>query len=268
MTDAPRDDPMDVLERELFSFGGQGYDARGQVTVACAPGLTAECEHAAARCLSLVRSTGCRWRDIAVAARDWEVYRAAMESIFPYYGIPLYCARKSDLTEKPLIALIVSAYAVVTGGWDYDDIVSYCKTGLAGLDRGECDTLENYAFLWSLRGSAWTKAEDWTLHPDGFSGTYTDEVRRRLRHINALRRRVASPLQTLSERGAAAETARGQAEALAAYFDALRLPALLQKRAEEMRALGQAQAAAEYVQLWELTAGALEQAAAEAGKRL
>ena len=265
MTDAPRDDPMDVLERELFSFGGQQYDARGRVSLACAPDIAAECEAAAARCLSLVRSTGCRWRDIAVAARDWDVYRAAMESIFPYYGIPLYCARRSDLTEKPLIALIVSAYAVVTGGWDYDDIVSYCKTGLAGLDRSECDTLENYAFLWSLRGSAWTKAEDWTLHPDGFSGTYTDEVRRRLRHINALRRRVASPLQVLSERGAAAETARGQAEALADYFDALRLPSLLQKRAEELRALGQAQTAAEYAQLWELTAGALEQAAAILG---
>ena len=265
LTDEARDDPMDQLERELFSFGGGRHDARGRVKLLCAPDVTAECEQAAARCLALVRETGCRWRDIAVAARDWGVYRAAMESVFPYYGIPLYSARKSDLTEKPLIALIVSAYAVVTGGWDYDDVVSYCKTGLAGLERAECDALENYVFLWSLRGGAWTKPEDWRSHPDGFSGEYTDEVKARLRTINALRRRIAGPLQVLAERGAAAETARGQAEALAAYFDALRLPERLSARAQDMRAMGLAQAAAEYAQLWELTAGALEQAAAILG---
>ena len=265
LTDRARGTPMEVLERVLFSFGDRQFDAQGRVAVACAPDITAECEQAAARCLALVRETGCRWRDIAVAARDWGKYRAAMESVFAYYGIPLYAARRSDLTEKPLISLIVSAYAVVTGGWEYDDIVSYWKTGLTGLDRAECDTLENYAFLWTLRGGAWTKQEDWTAHPDGFSGEFDEATWERLRRINALRRRVAGPLQVLAERGSAAETARAQAAALAAYFDALRLPALLKARAGELRAMGMAQAAAEYVQLWELTAGALEQAAAILG---
>ena len=263
--EASGDGPMDVLERELFSFGGGQYDAQGRIRLVCAPDVTAECEAAAARCLALVRETGCRWRDIAVAARDYGVYRAALESVFPYYGIPLYSARKSDLSEKPLIALIGAAYAVVTGGWDYDDLITYLKTGLAGLDRGECDALENYAFLWSLRGSAWTKDEDWTLHPDGFSGAYTDETWARLREINALRRRAAAPLKRLAEAGAAAETGARQAEALSAFFDALRLPALLEARAKQLHALGMVQAAAEYVQLWELVAGALEQAAAILG---
>ncbi len=265
VSDQPRSDPMDVLERELFSFGERTYDAAGRIKLIAAPDVTGEVEAAAARCLSLVRETGCRWRDIAVAARDYDAYRAALESIFPYYGIPLYSARKSDLSEKPLIALISSAYAVVTGGWDYDDIFSYLKTGLAGLERAECDVLENYAFFWSLRGGAWTKPEDWTLHPDGFTGAYTDEVWDRLRRVNALRRRVVGPLQVLSEAGAEAATAAGQAEALAAFFDALRLPELLRARTQRLRACGMAQAAAEYAQLWDLTAGALEQAAAILG---
>lgn len=265
VSDAPGDGPMDVLERELFSFDDGRYDAQGRIRIVCAPDVTAECEAAAARCLSLVRETGCRWRDIAVAARDYNVYRAALESIFPYYGIPLYSARKSDLSEKPLIALIGAAYAVVTGGWDYDDVFTYLKTGLAGLSRSECDLLENYAFLWSMRGSAWTKAEDWTLHPDGFSGEYTDETWERLRQINALRRRAAAPLKHLAEAGAAAETGAQQAEALGAFFDALHLPALLEARAKQLHESGMPQAAAEYVQLWELVAGALEQAAAILG---
>ena len=265
LTDLPRGDAMEVLERELFAFGDRRFDAGGHVALVCAPDVTGEVEAAAAKCLSLVRETGCRWRDIAVAARDYGVYRAALESIFPYYGIPLYSARKSDLSEKPLIALIISAYAVVTGGWDYDDIFSYLKTGLAGLERAECDELENYAFLWSLHGSAWTKPEDWMLHPDGFSGNYTEETRARLNRVNALRRRVTGPLLTLEQAGAAADTAGGQAEALAAFFDALRLPELLGARAKRLREQGMAQTAAEYAQLWEKVAGALEQAAAILG---
>ena len=265
MTDTPTPDPMNVLERELFSFAETKYDAQGRVALVCAPDVAGEVEAAAARCLALVRETGCRWRDIAVAARDHGRYRAALESIFPYYGIPLYCARKSGLSEKPLIALIASAYAVVTGGWDCDDMFSYLKTGLAGLDAAESDTLENYVFLWTLRGSAWTKPEDWTLHPDGYAGKFTEETWARLRRINALRRRAAGPLQVLAEAGAAADTAAKQAEALAAFFDALQLPSLLTARAGRLRDRGMAQTAAEYVQLWETVAGALEQAAAILG---
>ena len=257
--------PMEVLERELFSFRSVKEDAAGRVELSCAPDITAECEAAAAKCLSLVRETGCRWREIAVAARNYDLYRTSLESIFAHYGIPLYSARKSDLTEKPLIALIRAAYDTVTGGWDFDDMFAYLKTGLAGLDRAECDELENYAFLWSLRGSAWTRKEDWTSHPDGFTGTYTDEVRARLRRINALRRRAAGPLQVLAAASGAAKTALGQAEALAAFFDALDLPERLSAHAAALKARGMAQTAAEYAQLWELIAAALEQCAAVLG---
>ena len=261
----PGDRPMDVLERRLFSFDSGVSDADGRITLVRAPDVTTECEAAAAKCLALVREAGCRWRDVAVAARNYETYRAALESIFPHYGVPLYSARKSDLSEKPLIALIRAAYDTVTGGWDYDDIFTYLKTGLAGLDRAECDELENYAFLWSLRGSAWTKAEDWGLHPDGFTGDYTDEVQARLRRINALRRRAAGPLQVLAEAGTAAVTGSEQAEALAKFFDALSLPERLEAHAGALKAAGMAQTAAEYAQLWEIIADALEQAAAILG---
>ncbi|MBE6998076.1 MAG: ATP-dependent nuclease subunit B [Ruminococcaceae bacterium] len=264
-TDAPGDAPMEILERELFSFGSKSYDGRGQVQLLCARDVTDECACAAERCLALVRETGCRWRDIAVAARDYGAYRAAMESIFAYYGVPLYAARKSDLSEKPLIALIAAAYAVLSGGWDYDDVMAYCKTGLTGLSAAECDELENYAFLWTLRGSAWTKAEDWTAHPDGFSGEDSEDSRARLARVNALRRRVTAPLMALQAAGAQADTGRAQAMALADFFDALALPELLKARAEALQSEGLVQAAAEYVQLWEIVAGALEQSAAILG---
>jgi len=261
------DTPMAFLEQKLFSFDAArwaGDDAC--ISILRAGDVTAEAEAAAARCAQLVRTDGCRWRDIAIAARSFETYRDALENIFAHYDIPLYCAGRSDVLQKPLPALIDAAYAAVTGGWDYEDMIAYCKTGLSGLSRPECDTLENYAFLWEKRGNAWSRDEDWTDHPDGMAQEYTDDARARLNHINALRRRLVKPLHVLAQRAASETTAAGQARALADFFDALRLPEVLETRAEELKALGMVQSAAEYVQLWDITADTLEQCAAVLGE--
>ena len=260
------DTPAAFLEQELFRFGAAKWTGvPGFVSIRRAADVTGEVEAAAARCAALVRDTGCRWRDIAVAARDFEAYRAALENIFPHYGVPLYCARRSDVLQKPLPALIAAAYAAVTGGWDYDDMIAYFKTGLSGLTRAECDEIENYAFLWNLRGGAWSRDADWTQHPDGMAQEFTDEARETLQRINELRRRSLAPLHILAQRSGAAETAAQQAQALADFFDALELPELLSRRALELRTLGMVQEAAETAQLWGITADALEQCAAVLG---
>ena len=224
-----------------------------------AESMAAECEQAAALCLALARDGGCRWRDIAIAVRGFEDYRGTLESVFRLYGVPLYTAARSDLSSKPLPALIACAYEIVRGGWALDDMISYLRTGLAGLDEAECDELENYLFKWQLRGSAWTRARDWRQHPDGYGGEYTPEAEEKLRRINALRRRVAAPLRAFEKAAREAETALGQAKALAGLFEDLRLPELLSRRAEALQTMGREKSAAEYRQLWELTVGALEQ---------
>ncbi|MBR1658806.1 MAG: PD-(D/E)XK nuclease family protein [Oscillospiraceae bacterium] len=259
------DTPMEVLERELFAFGEAHCDAPGAVKIYRAASVAEECEQAAATCLSLAREHGLRWRDIAVAARDFERYRSGLETAFAHYGVPLYAAQRSDILSKPLPALIASAYAAVTRGWEYDDVLTGLKTGLAGLTAAECDTMENYAFLWSLHGTAWSKDEDWVLHPDGFGRDFDEDSLALLAEINALRRRAMGPLWVLARESAAAVTAFEQAAALAAYFDALALPEQLEQRAADLHSAGMEQTAAEYVQLWEIITGALEQAAAILG---
>ena len=44
----------------------------------------------------------------------------------------------------------------MTGGYAYEDMFRYLKTGLAGLTLEECDRLENYVLTWNLFGSRWT----------------------------------------------------------------------------------------------------------------
>ena len=56
------------------------------------------------------------------------------------------------------------ACEIVRGGWAVDDVISYMRTGLAGLAPAECDVLENYIFKWQLQGGAWHSA-DWASAP-------------------------------------------------------------------------------------------------------
>lgn len=261
MTESSGEGPMAFLERELFNFAPASFDAEGAVGLVRAGSVTQECECAAARCAALARETGCRWRDIAVAVRGYDSYRSALESAFERAGVPLYSAAKSPVTQKPLYALIASAYDVVTGYWSYEDVFTYLKTGLAGLTREEVDELENYAFTWSVKGAAWTRPGDWRMHPDGYGGTYDDAAREKLRRVNALRRRAVTPLAEFERAANKAETALDQAGALAGLFDALELPETLSRRAGELRAMGLERQAAEYVQLWEIAVTALEQCA-------
>ena len=252
-------DQLAVFADKMFTCGSEKFADEGKIRLFTADSMVGECELAASEALRLVREEGCRWRDIAVAIRGFDGYRAALSGVFEHYGVPLFVTRKSELMSRPLPCLISLAYAVAEAHWDLDDVVSYMRTGLTGLNEEECDELENYVFKWQLHGEAWKRKADWHQHPDGYGAKADDSTAQRLEHINALRYRLSRPLEHFEERGKAASTARAQCEALCAYFEELCLPELLTARAEKLIASGQEQLAREYMQLWELTVSALEQ---------
>ncbi|MEI3085483.1 MAG: hypothetical protein V8S87_05465 [Oscillospiraceae bacterium] len=150
---------LTVFADNMFSYSSDKYTpARDALRLYRTESMAAECEQTAALCLEFVRDGGCRWRDIAVVARGFEDYRGSLESAFRHYGVPLFTARRDDLMSKPLPALIALAYEIVRGGWAVDDVISYMRTGLAGLAPAECDTLENYIFNGSSRAARGTEA--------------------------------------------------------------------------------------------------------------
>lgn len=261
-----RDAALRILNEHLFSYTGETFpDEHGALSLYEADGIEAECELAAAKALSLVRG-GCRWRDVAVAARGFESYQGALERAFAHYGVPLYCTQRTDLLQKPLGALISAAYDVISGGWDSEDVIATLRTGLTALSPEDADLLENYALLWSVRGTMWTRTEPWTQHPMGYGQEEDDESRAWLARIDSLRREAARPLRALEFASKEAATARGQAMALARFFDSLGLAERLETLAQTLRADGREALAAEYEQIWEILIGALEQFAAILGE--
>lgn len=246
------------LEAQLFADVPVPFEGDcGSVSLYEASAPFSEVEYTAAQILRLVRETGCRFREIGVAVRGFEEYAALVETVFARYGVPVFLNRMTDILQKPVLSLVTAALDVLSGGFETDDVFRYIKTGLTGLTPEECDRLENYALLWSIRGAGWSGARDWDLHPRGYGQNMTPEDIARLAELNRLRRKALSPLLRL--RGSGAGTAREQALALYDFLEELGLAGRLEQRSAALEALGERKTAEEYSQLWDILMTALEQ---------
>ena len=234
-------------------------DEENRIRLYIADSMGDECAFAAAKCIELVRDTGCRWRDIAVAVRGFDAYEMPLTAAFRRYGVPLYLTKRTSVMEKPLMQLIASAYEIISGGWDPDDVFGYLRTGLTGMDTADCDLLESYVLLWNLRGNAWLREGDWRMHPKGYEENYTPADEEVLRRVNALRRMTAAPLKAFAEETEAASDGHGQVMALVHLLETLGVDRLLAARADRLEEEGYPQQAEECEKLWEITLTALEQ---------
>ena len=247
----------------LFDFGAPAYEG-GTDAVRCvrAGDISQECELAAARMAELARG-GCRWRDMAVAARGFGDYRTALESACARYGVPLFLSGRGDTLQKSLPLALSCALEAVCRGYEYEAVFGYLKTGLGPISLEDTDILENYALLWGVRGRQWDRP--WTMHPEGYNREMDDRAKETLDKLNALRQAVITPLKALEERTSKAAAAREQAMALAAFLEDTKLAERLEARTAELAALGRPEAAAEQARLWDILCGALEQFAAVLG---
>ena len=145
------------LSRELFGTTIHPWlEAPKQIEVYRADSVRSEVEWAASELRRLVREEGVRFREITVAARSFEPYRALVESIFPQYGLEVFTSTMTDVLEKPVLAVVSGALDVLESGWGAEEVFRYLKSGLAGLDADEVDRLENYVEIWDIKGSKWT----------------------------------------------------------------------------------------------------------------
>ena len=260
-TAAGKAEPLIHLERTLFAAGENPAPIPGGGAVELFQASTprGEVEWAAARILQLAREGTCRFRDIGVAARNYGDYRDLVESVFGRYGVPVFSSAMTDILEKPVLALVTAALDTVAGGYRYDDVFRYLKTGLTDLSLEDTDLLENYVLKWDIRGSRWTQSKDWSWHPKGYGLKWTEKDRALLARADATRRQVTAPLETLRKNRD--KTGRGQAAALYAFLEEIGLPDRLEDRMNALHDRGQPALAEEYRQLWDILCGGLEQCA-------
>ena len=247
------------LERHFFGSDRPWEGEPEQISLYEAGTAYTECDWAAAQILQLVRSGQYRYRDIGVAARNMDVYGPILENAFARAGIPAYISRRSDILEKPVINMLLGAVDAVTGGFEYEDMFRYLKTGLAGICDDDCDLLENYVVRWEIRGNMWLRETEWTAHPGGYGLELNDVSREQLARINAVRNTVAEPLRQLHNDLKTGKSAQDKAKALYTFALTSDVPKTLTEKANALLERGDVQLAEETVQLWDILCGVLDQ---------
>ncbi len=252
------DGPLDHLERRFFGSDACWEGETDAVTLYEASDAFHEVAYVAAQIRRLVRQ-GYRYRDIAVASRSMELYGPLLEAVFRRDEIPAYISRRSDILEKPVMTLLLSAVDAATGGFEYEDMFRYLKTGMTGVTEAECDLLENYVIRWDIRGNMWLRDVPWTANPDGYGMDLTQERTARLAEVNRIREKVRLPLLALTEGLRNRPSARDKARTLFEFAAAAGVPEALRDKADALLAAGEVQLAEEYAQLWQIFCDVLDQ---------
>ena len=207
-----------------------------------------EAEAAAAAVCELVQS-GMRYRDIVILARNATSYEGIIDNALDKAGVPYFMSRSADVTAMPLSKLLLCALRIKNRGWQTEDVITYIKTGLTGLDTRGADLFEEYIWKWSIKGKAFT-GDDWTMDPDSYSSEVSERNRAVLDTVNECRRKLTAPLEVLFERIDSSESNADICRAIFEYMEELSLADRMRSFASECVARGDKQSCDEALRLY------------------
>ena len=187
---------LSALEESIFRFDGDIYDYDDNaVKLYEAESEYDEIQQTARNICQLVRKEDFLYNDITVICRDIGRYKHIIESEFPKYDIPFFMSDKKSLEGNALIRLILSAFDIVHSSFSTESILTFLKTELTDISLEEACILENYAYMWDIKGKRWT--EEFTMSPDGnemADDRKQEESDLKLDEIESIRKRAISPL--------------------------------------------------------------------------
>lgn len=143
-----------------------------------------EIEYVASTIIQLVTQKGYKFSDVAILSRDIETYKRIIQNIFEKYKISFYMDDKKTITNFPLYYFITSLLKCSIG-LDAQEILSLIKCGIINLQIKDISLIENYIFVWNIKGKMWTTP--FTQNPDGYSKEFTDIQKQKLEKINEIR---------------------------------------------------------------------------------
>ena len=208
-----------------------------------------EAKAAVAHILSLVQTEKYRFRDIAVITRNAESYRGILDSELEKAGIPFFMSEKTDITSKPLIAMIFSVFSIKLKNYRASDVMSYVKTGLSELTPYEIDILETYINTWRIQGKQFTSGE-WTMNPDGYNETISSRGKTILETANTVRKRLVNTLEPFFAELNSAHTVSDFCNALYRFLKNSHIAELLKNYADRALSEGDKKEAAETVNIF------------------
>ncbi|MBR5540710.1 MAG: PD-(D/E)XK nuclease family protein [Clostridia bacterium] len=250
------DPALAALEAGCFLPAADAYtEPTDAVCITPCADRAEECRYAAREIRRLLRERGGHCRDFTVVVRNSSDYSDLLVAALQREGLPCTPDLRESVVTQPIITLIESALAAASG-WDSADVLRLVKTGLAGFSATSAAQLENYVFLWNIRGKQWKLP--FTLHPDGLQADTDDRSTERLERLNQLRRRLAQPLIHLQTRLDGNHTGRDFSAAVWAFLQELRVPRMVRLQVARLKNAGERHAAEQQARLWDYTVSLLD----------
>lgn len=250
-----------LARQRLFQGPIRESFARETLQTCLADGVWQETMAAAAQAAALVRA-GCRYRDITLVVTDMAAYTGPVGLIFRRMGIPVYQAGTEDILQKSVISTVLSALEAACSDFEPKAMQKYLRSALSPVNPDECDMVENYVYLWTVRDKQWLTP--WEKHPEGLAKELegkpmTEADGQRLAQLNELRQRIAEPLEQLRKGVENGKNLSAQVLALYRFLEQLELERRLAELADRLDDQGDNRQAQILNQLWEILVSALEQ---------
>jgi ATP-dependent helicase/nuclease subunit B len=248
------------LEQNLYCYSYKSLkEETKDISIFMASNIYSEIENAARDILRLCRDENLNFSDISVVTGNLEGYQKLIQAVFSEYGIPCFIDNKRDVASHPLAQLLMNALRILTENWSYEAVFRYLKTGLTGIDKKDIDLIENYIMASGIRGSRWTKAEEWRYIPNFDGGGPTEYQTAMLQQVNEVRQEIAMPLFNLQNKLKGKKNTEEQCSALYDYLCGIQVPQRIEQMIEQFKAEKQLNLANEYGQIWNIIMEVLDQ---------
>ena len=250
---------------EKYAFSNVKYSTEvipENVCIYSAANIVDECDNTALEISRLLRQ-GVKASDIAVICRDLDKYEKELSFAFNKFNIPYFNDERQSIRSQPLVMLVNFLLRVVIYSYRSEDIFALLKTGLTALNHDEINLLENYVFLWNIKGSSWKK--EFTKSTKGFTEEISDSDRKLLEGINSSRDYIVSAIEKF-RRSSGKKSVKEICVAVYYFLRDMKAAQRLREFALELENSGKSALAAEQGRIWDMLMDILDKLALVSGE--
>lgn len=182
-----------------------------------------------ARSLNRLHAQGVSYGEMAVAVRHPEEYGSLIEAIFSRYQIPFFMDTRRSIESNPLIVAIIGILNILHGGFRYEDVAMFLKTGMYYTDLALVDALENEILSSNLRGE------------QRYCGSPCKELQL-----------FGTDFATLKQRLSRCSTLEGCVDALESFMVQHQFRERLEALGDALDSAGKHEKAEEYIRIWDI----------------
>lgn len=243
--------PLAHLEKQFYSLPAESLDSCEGITLVHAAGVYQEAETAALYIMELVRNKGLKYKDIGIICNSMDKMAPVITRVFERYDIPVFIDVKRKIMSSTAVIFILTVMDIVVSGYESSRIFRVLKSGFTEFTESEIEELENYSLKYRITGSRWKK--------EFTKGTkaYSEEE---LAALNDTRSRLVRLLSDFDDSLKKGQTAGEKIKALYRFLaETCHMPEKIEKAASRQAEEGYIEKAQETAQIWNITAGLMEQ---------